>query len=221
MGENFFDIGIDRAPLGEIIQIDIPLKFAAAAKGLAATYGWRLQVNDVSEMEGIEFADVLIQLASEIARARHTQMRSLREVVHSEVPWAELPPLKSRKCVLYGRSRITESLERHLMLLDFQPRIETDFSSLVFRADEIVIIATQTPQDLDLVACALIARSSHVAIVGDEKRAASITRYLNRTPEKLAKEPVYLPAGVDIGARNPDEMALSIVVELLLRGRAM
>ncbi|QLY26338.1 XdhC family protein [Bdellovibrio sp. KM01] len=219
MGEDFFGLGIERAPVGETIQVDIPLKFAGAASGLAATYGWRLQINDTSEMEGIEFADVLIQMAAEIARARGTNMRSLREVLVPGTPWIEQPPLRSKKCVLYGRSRVTESLERHLMLLDFQPRIETDLSSLVFRADEIVIVGTQTPRDLDLVACAVIARSSHVAIVGDDKRAQSIVRHLNRSEEKMAKEPVYLPAGVDIGARNPDETALSIVVEILLRGR--
>ncbi|WP_413294907.1 XdhC family protein [Bdellovibrio sp. HCB185ZH] len=219
MGEDFFSLGIERVPVGETIQVDIPLKFAAAANGLAATYGWRLQINDTTEMDGIEFADVLIQMSAEIAQARSRNMRSLREVIIPDTPWIEQPPLKSKKCVLYGRSRLTESLERHLMLLDFQPRIETDLSSLVFRADEIVIVGTQSPRDLDLVACALIARSSHVAIVGDEKRAHSIVRHLNRSAEKMAKEPVYLPAGVDIGARNADEMALSIVVEILLRGK--
>jgi xanthine/CO dehydrogenase XdhC/CoxF family maturation factor len=202
----------------ELLQIDIPIKYAAAARGLASTYGWHLQINETSADEDIQFADVLIQMADEISRKRHTQLKSLREVKELEVPWMEQPALKSRRCVLLGRSRITESLERHLMLLDFSSRIETDYNRLAFSSDEIVIVAGHSPRDPDLVANALFAKSPHVAMVGSRKRSLEVIRHLNRSADKIAKEPLYLPAGVDIRARNPDEIALSIVVEILLRG---
>lgn len=202
----------------DFMEIDIPVKYAATARVLAASYGWKLFVNEVSGEEDIQFADVIIQMVDEVCRNRFTQMQSLRYSSDLNIPWQEQPELKTRRCILMGRTSVTESLERHLMLLDFNSRIEEDFSRMAFSSNDIVIVSGEGPRYLDIVANALFARSPHVAAIGNRDRAVEVVKHLNRSPEKLAKEPLYLPAGVDIQARNHDEIALSIVAEILLRG---
>ncbi|UYL07356.1 XdhC family protein [Bdellovibrio sp. SKB1291214] len=221
MGNSSFEndtFGFVPATREEILQVEIPAKYAATARVLAASYGWSLHVSETLEDDDIQFADVLIQMADEVSRKRHTRLQSLRESKEIGVPWVEQPLLKTKRCLLMGRTPVTESLERHLMLLNFSSRIEEDYDRLAFSSHDIVIVSGTSPRDLDLVANALFARCSHVAMVCDQEKALKVIKHLNRSSEKIGYQPLYVPAGMDIRATNPDEIALSIVVELLFRG---
>ncbi|WP_413560344.1 XdhC family protein [Bdellovibrio sp. HCB209] len=201
----------------EILQLEVPRRFVGAAHELARINGWLLQINELPDSEGIEFADIMIQMADEICRVRGSSLRSFRDGVGPDISWQAQPFLKTRKCVIWGRSALTESIEMHLMLLDYRARIETDLSRMSFGSDEIVIV-DNCSRGAEIVANAVYARAPHVAMVGTADRAREVIKYLNRSPEKISEMPIYVPAGVDLKARNHDEVALSIVVEILLRG---
>jgi xanthine dehydrogenase accessory factor len=84
-----------------------------------------------------------------------------------------------------------------------------------------IIVATQGQGDVAALEAALAVPSSHVAFVGSGKKFASLA-------EKLAKngvtkdriDAVKAPAGLDIGAVTPEEIALSILAGLVQIRRA-
>lgn len=82
-----------------------------------------------------------------------------------------------------------------------------------------VVVATHGHFDEPAVAAALRTPASYVALVASRKRAAEVAAYLDA--EGLEKERGRLssPAGLDIGARRGDEIALSIVAEIVRERR--
>jgi len=83
-----------------------------------------------------------------------------------------------------------------------------------------VVVATHGHFDEPAVAAALRTPASYVALVASRKRAAEVAHHV--ATEGLAAELHRLrsPAGLDIGARRGDEIALSIVAEIVRVRRA-
>lgn len=79
-----------------------------------------------------------------------------------------------------------------------------------------VVIATQGRGDSAALKVAIEAPSKYLAFVGSRKKAAALKADLiesGSAPEKL--ETLHAPAGLDIGAITPDEIAFSIVAEMI------
>ena len=79
-----------------------------------------------------------------------------------------------------------------------------------------LVVATQGRGDEAALRAALGSPAAHVAVVGSRAKAASLKAELRSTgvvEEDL--ERVKAPAGLDIGAVTPEEIALSIVAELV------
>jgi molybdenum cofactor cytidylyltransferase len=95
-----------------------------------------------------------------------------------------------------------------------------DFSHLPPASARYVVVASRGKFDEEAVEQALHADSAYVALVANKKRAQEIQRSLELRgvpPEKLAK--VRAPAGLDIGAETPEEIALSIMAEIVSERR--
>ncbi len=85
-----------------------------------------------------------------------------------------------------------------------------------------VVVATHGDHDEVALETALEAEAPYVGLVASRKRAESIGKYLKvrgLTEERLAA--LRSPAGLDIGARTPEEIALSILAEIVQVGRSM
>jgi xanthine dehydrogenase accessory factor len=82
-----------------------------------------------------------------------------------------------------------------------------------------IVIATHGHFDEPATAAALRTPAGYVALVASRKRAAEVAAHLDT--EGLGKERKRLraPAGLDIGARRGDEIALSIVAEIVQERR--
>jgi xanthine dehydrogenase accessory factor len=83
------------------------------------------------------------------------------------------------------------------------------------RADYIVV-ATQGTGDAAALRAALTVESRYLAFVGSRQKAAALKAKLEDlgvSPERLAS--LRAPAGLDLGAITPDEIALSIVAEMI------
>jgi xanthine dehydrogenase accessory factor len=79
-----------------------------------------------------------------------------------------------------------------------------------------VVVASRGKFDEEAVEQALHSNSNYVALVANKKRAQEIHRSLQargEPSENLLK--VRAPAGLDIGAITPEEIALSIMAEIV------
>jgi xanthine dehydrogenase accessory factor len=104
-------------------------------------------------------------------------------------------------------------------------RVVTDASLASFErgTSPYVVVATQGVWDEEAVAAVLRRDASYVGLVASPTRAAVVREYLaeiGTPPEALAA--LRAPAGLDIGAQTAEEIALSILAELVQvrRGRA-
>jgi len=83
------------------------------------------------------------------------------------------------------------------------------------------VVATMGENDEESLIAALAARPAYLAVVASRKRFAQIREtLLARGISATALETVKNPAGLDIGARLPEEVALSIIAEIVQLRRA-
>ena len=95
-----------------------------------------------------------------------------------------------------------------------------DFSMLAPNADRHVVVASRGTCDEEAIEQALQVGSAYVALVANRKRGEEVLRALRMkgiAAEKLAG--VHVPAGLGIGAGTPEEIALSIMAQIVSERR--
>jgi xanthine dehydrogenase accessory factor len=93
---------------------------------------------------------------------------------------------------------------------------QLDFAGLKLTPDSYVVVASHGNYDEDALAAALRTEASYVTLVASKKRSATVLDYLRETgltEDRLAR--LKYPAGLDLGAVTPEEIALSILAEIL------
>jgi xanthine dehydrogenase accessory factor len=83
-----------------------------------------------------------------------------------------------------------------------------------------VVVSTQGRGDEAALQAALAIDAAYVAFVGSRKKADALRRSLAErgvAPERLAR--LKAPAGLDLGAITPDEIAISILAEIIAARR--
>jgi xanthine dehydrogenase accessory factor len=84
-------------------------------------------------------------------------------------------------------------------------------------AEDAVVVATRGHrQDAEILALVAGAPAAYVGLLGSQRKKAVVTRGLSAAgvpPGALAR--VRIPVGLDIGARTPEEIAVSVVAELI------
>ena len=92
-----------------------------------------------------------------------------------------------------------------------------DYTALTPAPSDFVVIATQHKGDHLSIKRALQSESRYIALIASGKRSRLVLDNLRRDglkEEDLAR--VMAPAGLDLGARTPEEIALSLMSEILL-----
>jgi xanthine dehydrogenase accessory factor len=95
-------------------------------------------------------------------------------------------------------------------------RIEGYALAVEDSAARYVVVSTQGRGDEAALQAALSIEAEYVAFVGSRKKAEALKAKLAAagvTPERLAK--LKAPAGLDLGAITPDEIAVSILAEIV------
>jgi xanthine dehydrogenase accessory factor len=72
-----------------------------------------------------------------------------------------------------------------------------------------VVVASHGRDEHAVLAAAVRARVPYIGLVASRRRGAAVVAALDHTAG------IHTPAGLDIGARNPDEVALSILAEIV------
>ena len=84
------------------------------------------------------------------------------------------------------------------------------------KANKYIVVATQGLGDLASLICALSIDHSYISFVGSRRKFASYEKKLLNSgiSQKIVKK-VYSPAGLNINAVTPEEIALSIMAEIV------
>jgi xanthine dehydrogenase accessory factor len=98
---------------------------------------------------------------------------------------------------------------------------ELNLSTLPLRGEAFIVVATHGRFDEEALRQAVETSASYIALVASPKRGAVILeqlRDLGMTDEASAR--IKVPAGLDIGAEGAEEIALSILAEIVQLRRA-
>lgn len=107
--------------------------------------------------------------------------------------------------------------EARLVVSDF---LENNLSSIPVFSTTYIVIVTRHKDDLPALRAALKTKAGYVGLIGSKRRVLQAFNILLKegfTEEQL--ERVNAPIGLDIGAETPDEIAVSIMSEIVQRRR--
>jgi xanthine dehydrogenase accessory factor len=137
------------------------------------------------------------------------------------------PHLPKPLLVVIGQGPVVEALATLGPASDYSvvtltPEVvSTELGRLRLTRRASVVVATHADSDEDALDTALRTDAGYVSLVASRRRAAAIIERLASrgvAPERLAC--LKAPAGLDIGAETPIEIAVSILAELIQRQRS-
>jgi len=145
------------------------------------------------------------------------------------------PVLAPPHIQVIGHGRIAEAVSRLALVVGFRVSVDgpeavperypgahvlvaddADFGKLDVRPDSFVVVTTQHKADDRAIKQALARGARYIALVASAKRTGIILGWLREDgvpEEQLAA--VRGPAGLDLGCVTPEEIALSIVSEIV------
>lgn len=95
-----------------------------------------------------------------------------------------------------------------------------DVKTLKLRRFQFVVVATQGKRDEDALEAALGTDAGYIAFVASTKKAQKLREYLKeRGHDRARVDAVISPAGMEIGAVTPEEIALSVLAGVVAARR--
>jgi xanthine dehydrogenase accessory factor len=145
------------------------------------------------------------------------------------------PVLAASRLVVFGVSPVARAVaqlgkamgylvdvvdpDAHAAELPNADRVFTDLAAAELRGGApiaSVVVASMGEHDEDAVAAALAMRPAYVGVVASRKRFAVLRQTLiDRGISSHALDAIRSPAGLDLGGRLPEEVALSILAEIV------
>ncbi|OAN73576.1 XdhC /CoxI family-like protein [Jannaschia sp. EhC01] len=124
------------------------------------------------------------------------------------------PCLPTPQLVVMGTSPVARALVR--LAPQFHWAIAADPSAAKPGQKRFIVVATQGQGDLDALTQALAAGADYVAFVGSRRKYAALAEKLAMAgADQGGIDGVQAPAGLDLGAVTPEEIALSILAQLV------
>ncbi len=114
---------------------------------------------------------------------------------------------------------VNDSMAEHEKFPDAAQLItdDIDYDLLTPKAEDFVVIATQHKGDHESMSKALASNAQYIALIASRKRSRLVLDYLRQKSFSDADlDRVMAPCGLDIGARTPAEIALSVISEIVL-----
>jgi xanthine dehydrogenase accessory factor len=128
------------------------------------------------------------------------------------------PHLPQSQLLLIGDSPIIAALQRLAPVLDFRVTLADDTNLQQASVDErtYIVIATHGQYDENVLEQVLVSPAAYIGMVSSTRRAEACRAYLRESgmsEQNIVR--LKAPAGLDIGARTPEEIAASILAELV------
>ena len=127
------------------------------------------------------------------------------------------PILPSPHLVVVGTSPMTETLRGIAAVVGWRAEVVSEVGE-IGRAGErsYVVVATQGHFDEPALEAALATPAAYVGLVASEKRASSVIEWLrDRGVDAESLTRVHAPAGIDLGSTSHEEIAVSVMAELV------
>ena len=140
------------------------------------------------------------------------------------------PVLPMTKLVIYGSTPAVEALAKMGEILDYEiyalaPGIsEIDLPDGVIKMEEfsaiegqcVAVVAAQGEGDLRALKAAIASKPEFLSLIASKKKSKSLLKQLaNEGIRQDEIDSIKFPAGLDIGAVTPQEIAVSIIAELV------
>lgn len=100
---------------------------------------------------------------------------------------------------------------------DSTPIANFDFSSIDIRKRDCIVVATQGKRDRQALSAALNSKADYVAMIGSRKKIETLKDQLSDSVPEERVDRLRGPAGLDLGAVDAPEIALSILSEILAK----
>lgn len=128
------------------------------------------------------------------------------------------PHLPPPQLLLIGNSPVIHALNQLAPIINFSvTQIDhADLSQIHIDERTYILIATHGQYDEDALEQALTSSARYIGMVGSPRRAEACRAYLHTSglsEQQIAR--LKAPAGLDIGAVTPEEIASSIIAELI------
>ena len=126
------------------------------------------------------------------------------------------PCLPMPQLVVLGASPVAQALVLLAPQFHWAVSQSAPDTAALAASQRVIVIATQGQGDIGALEAALSVQSKHVAFVGSARKFASLAEKLQQkgiAQYQIAS--VKSPAGLDLGAVTPEEIALSILAELV------
>ena len=123
----------------------------------------------------------------------------------------------SPELIILGDGPVAGALRTLARPFDFQLKPELPKGRTPSGSSAIyVVVATQGRGDAAALESAVAMAPAYLAFVGSRRKAASIMDKLaSKGADQSALDKIVAPAGLDIGAATPEEIALSILAEII------
>src|SRR6185436_12281876 len=93
---------------------------------------------------------------------------------------------------------------------------QLNLHSVKIMASSSIVVITQGEQDEAALEMAVKQPSAYIGFVASRKKKASVFEYLSQEGiDKNLLDRVNSPAGIDINAKKPEEVAISILAEII------
>jgi xanthine dehydrogenase accessory factor len=123
------------------------------------------------------------------------------------------PNLPAPRVMVIGSSPIAEAIARLAEAAGYASSLTAASDAGEIGDAAAVIVAAHGNGEEAVIAAALTAGVPYVALVASPKRGAAVRAELD-VPQELSAQ-LHTPAGLDIGARTPNEIAISVLAELV------
>jgi xanthine dehydrogenase accessory factor len=124
------------------------------------------------------------------------------------------PQLPPARMVIIGTSPVARALEELAGVAGYEVQAGEEAQDAEILGTTAVVVASHGNGEEDALTAALSACVPYVALVASIKRGEAVRASLD-LPSELAAQ-LHTPAGVDIGADSPEEIAVSILAELIV-----
>src|SRR5215813_10820021 len=126
------------------------------------------------------------------------------------------PVLPAPRLILFGTTPAVDALARIGEAMGYRVERAPDVAAKGAH----VLIATMGDEDLELLQKVLASEPAYVGVVASRKRFEHVRETLAACGvPRAALDRVFAPAGLDLGARTPEEIALSVMAQIVQHRR--